>query len=238
VITKSVVISLEDLVNPLSLLRLKAIQGEEEDRLKLVLNPVVPLELFQKLRFDGDDTVQKCAVARNPSTPKESLELFAKSHNPNIRRAVALNTAASSLLNDLAKDADESVLRAVAINPSTPIELLTLLLKNDLVRLTVGLNTSTPVEVLRELARDEDEKVRLGVALNTSAPAQVLKELAQDENEVVRFGVTSNTSAPAEVLEELAQDENEVVRSGVASNTSAPAQVLKDLAQDGGSVGI
>ena len=61
-------------------------------------------------------------------------------------------------------------------------------------------NPSTPVEVLRDLAKNESSGVRGSVAENPSTPLDVLRDLAKDKNDSVRCNVAGNPKASSKIL--------------------------------------
>jgi hypothetical protein len=54
------------------------------------------------------------------------------------------------------------------------------------VRLAVAENPNTPTEILSMLAEDEDADVRYGVAENPHMPEDILLKLAEDDNPYIR----------------------------------------------------
>jgi len=82
----------------------------------------------------------------------------------------------------------------------------------------LALDPSTPPEVLKQLAEDENVKVRAWVSENPSTPPEVLRQLAQDGASWVRMEVAENLNAPRDVLAQLAQDENANVRGAAQEN--------------------
>ena len=85
-------------------------------------------------------------------------------------------------LKQLATDEESIVRQYVANNPSTPGGVLKQLAdKGGWTRYWVALNPSTPVDCLKQLAVCNDPSIRWCVALNPSTPGDVLAQLAEDK---------------------------------------------------------
>jgi pentose-5-phosphate-3-epimerase len=187
-------------------------------------------EVLTALAKDEDKGV-RYQVAKNPSTPKETLTALAKDEDFRMNVASNPNTP-PEVLAALAKD--EDVRMNVAVNPSTPKETLAALAEDGsrYVRNAVAGNPSTPKETLAALAEDGDSYVRYEVASNPNTPPEVLAALAEDKDKDVRKEVAVNPNTPPEVLAALAKDEDNIVRYEVAVNPNTPPEVLTALAKD------
>ena len=97
------------------------------------------------------------------------------------------------------------------------------------VRRNVAMNPNTPVDVLTELAKDNNCDVRCFVAENPSTSADVLTELAKDNNCDVRRNVAMNPNTPADVLTELAKDSYWCVRRNAVRNPNMPGYEAEEL---------
>ncbi|MCH9814059.1 MAG: hypothetical protein K0U47_08975 [Epsilonproteobacteria bacterium] len=105
-----------------------------------------------------EDMGSRWAVAKNPHTPIEVLEL-------------------------LAKDSVNLVRALVATNPNTPKAILTNFFSDEkIVRDGLSGNPNTPEKYLNILADDKDKMVRLRIAENPSVTEKILKKLALDED--------------------------------------------------------
>lgn len=108
-----------------------------------------------------------------------------------------------SVLNFLAKTADNMVVRRVAENYSTHVATLTRLVRHHSpdVRMAVGEHHDVPEPLLQILARDPDSDVRYSLAENPTMPATVLEILSSDENPYVaaRAQRTLELTAPVPV---------------------------------------
>ena len=112
---------------PLAILLAFAQVDSSNIRRGLGVNPRTPSEVLSRiLAVQMEDPRasanpwQLMGIARNPSTPAESLRLLSTQH-VDVRSAVAGNPSSPpDLLSSLARDKAKSVRTAVASNPSTP----------------------------------------------------------------------------------------------------------------------
>ena len=102
------------------------------------------------------DMGARWAVAKNPHTPVDVLEL-------------------------LAKDEINLVRALVATNPSTPTSVLEKFFSDEkIVKDGLSGNPNTSEKLLKILADDADKMVRLRLAENPSASIQILEKLSKD----------------------------------------------------------
>lgn len=111
----------------------------------------------------------------------------------------------------------------LASNPSTPIEVLEMLLKYE--------NYSISDEKFSLLAKSDDEEVRIGVAVNVTNE-ETLTLLATDDSEEVRLAVAQNKNTSSKTLALLFADSDSTVRIGVALNENADSTILAKLSND------
>ncbi len=198
---------------------------------------------------------EKRAVARHPNTSLQTLLLLSQDgfvedvdQNPllplhievgsedavRILAQIADQTKRADRLTELASSIWDDVRSEVAVNTSTPSDVLELLAKdhNDSVRRCVAINDVTPSEVLVSLANDEDWYVRFCVSENVHTPPNILVILAKDSNISVRLGVSKNLHTPPDTLAMLAKDVEKYVRLGVAENVNTPPDALSHLTKD------
>jgi hypothetical protein len=150
-------------------------------------------------------------------------------------RAVASDpTTPIELLMHLSKHAEIGVRCEVAGNPNTPVVALMYLVQDpDLrVRVHAARNVSTPPKILTKLAYETDCEIRRAIAGNKNTPVEVLMRLAQDPEREVRGSVAVNRHTSAEILTLLAHDHEAYVRSWISFNHDSPAEALMQLAQD------
>lgn len=191
-------------------------------------------------------------------TPPERLAVLAEK-SLLLSSLVAKNSAApGELLRKLAKDDHPDVLRSLAENPSTPLDVLFELwqsfpeqfVKNPLVSLLwlegLGFLSEMPLDTFFSLSRTPslprifweavlghpDSDVREVIATSPYAPSDILGQLARDPEEGVRHTVAHHPNLPPDALEFLAQGENLRLRGNVAENLSTPDHVLKALSLD------
>jgi hypothetical protein len=116
------------------------------------------VELLCDIAKNPVDMGARWAVAKNPHTPVEVLEMLA-SDEINLVRAL------------------------VATNPSTPSSVLEKFFSDEkIVRDGLSGNPNTPVKLLKILADDNDKMVRLRLAENSAAPMDILTSLSADND--------------------------------------------------------
>ena len=251
-------------------------------RLFVALNPSTPDRVLLTLARDEWHGVRDQVAKASP--PPEALRVLAGDAVPEIRTAVASNPATPmELLNLLRKaGADENLLEVggkpktltkaereflfdlgpygrllLAAHPETSAKRLRMLVTEGNVMLGAEMATKEgniiPVDSHERIC---DSDFQLAVAQNTNAPIDVLCELAEKMPEPVlsnpgfREAVESDPSiltevsesemaelleletVPVECLRLFSQHENYWIRSAIASNPSAPPEVLVTMAQD------
>lgn len=118
----------------------------------------IMVELLCDIAKNPVDMGARWAVAKNPHTPVEVLEMLA-SDEINLVRAL------------------------VATNPSTPPQVLEKFFSDEkIVRDGLSGNPGTPPKLLKILADDNDKMVRLRLAENEAASDEILKTLAADSD--------------------------------------------------------
>jgi len=121
----------------------------------------VMVELLCDIAINPVDMGARWAVAKNPHTPVQVLEL-------------------------LAKDEINLVRALVATNPSTPPNILEKLFSDEkIVRDGLSGNPSTPSKILKILASDSDKMVRMRLCENKNITKEILIALLDDEDEEV-----------------------------------------------------
>lgn len=161
------------------------------------------------------------AVSRAPSG---ELAELARGRSVGIRAAVAdREDAPPATLASLARRSfsrlfwpqrngpllDETVLRNVLVNPSTPARTLARFgraapLLSLWVVQSVASNPSTPATVLRRLANHNEVAIRWTVAGNASTPAVAVDRLARSADAVMRWFLTRHHLVPPAALVEWA----------------------------------
>jgi hypothetical protein len=116
----------------------------------------IMVELLSDLAQNPIDMSARWAVAKNPHTPVEILELLAKD-DINLVRAL------------------------VATNPNTPTHILDSLFSDEkIVRDGLSGNPNTSEKLLNILCDDSDKMVRLRLAENSAVPKPILIKLSKD----------------------------------------------------------
>jgi hypothetical protein len=118
----------------------------------------IMVELLCDIAKNPVDMGARWAVAKNPHTPVEVLEMLA-GDEVNLVRAL------------------------VATNPSTPPQILEKFFSDEkIVRDGLSGNPATPAKLLKILADDNDKMVRMRLAENEGAPSDILQALTNDND--------------------------------------------------------
>lgn len=169
------------------------------------------------------------AVAENPNTSSEQLDLIAHKTDSELSRPMM------SVWPVMGKNTRFlSVMRLIARHKNVSPETLAYLAKNidELVRSSVAENSKTPAPVLRDLYKNGGFSVQHSLAYNRTTPQDLLEKLSLSTSEYVRLNVARNANATPELLAKLAQDPNSLVRTYVAAHPNTAADVLDRLADD------
>ena len=171
------------------------------------------------------------------------------------KRWLASQTECSpELLNSLAHEDDPRLRLQIASNPSTPTDLLALLLSDDIdMKERIAANPSCPREALRRLLEDDDVSVRTFAATNPRSPIARRIEIAREvvlcsdyiteERDSARRLSFSDPFVPLEPLLRahagrhevaaiLGNAEDPLLRYLAASCPDCPTELLQRLAQD------
>jgi len=174
-----------------------------------------------------DDADVRQAVAKNPSTPEDTLRALGNPKTESegyVRIEVASNpTTPEDTVRILGNQKTESVWyvrQGVAANPTTPPDVLRLLGNEATesvwnVRRSVAENPTTPLDTLRLLgnpATESKEDVRVAVARNPNTPQDTLRTLGNRATEPdweVRASVAQNPNTPQDTLRSLGNEATE-----------------------------
>jgi hypothetical protein len=194
----------------------------------------------------------RAALAANERATEAQRATLASDPEPEVRRALARNPAASADVLALLvaravagwraapgeRDALielDLVARARGLAPPLLSSLAAFdagegagLLASYVVR-AAALNTKLGAQALGRLAAHADPWVRHAVACSPAADAPTLARLAGDEDAEVRAAVAANAAASPQTLAELAGDRSRQVLFELGGNPSAPAGVLMRL---------
>lgn len=181
---------------------------------------------------DEDSTVRERALrntgaaavslAASSEAPAEALVHYARSSNPDLRRAVAANPLTPGpILANIVRDTEVSVRAGVAANLATPGEALIVLAGDQSEEVLLGLlsNENIPQAILEQQANRpadywKDERHRR-LASNASSPAHILARIAYSWSSEIRELVAMNPNTAVDTLEILAFDEHPHVRAAV-----------------------
>src|SRR5262245_36471365 len=128
---------------------------------------------------------------------EEDLLLLVE-HCPSSRLTIASATKSVVVLKQLSADNSDDVREAVADNPRTPADTLSVLSRDSIaaVRMAVAENANVPIDNLTSLATDPANYVRWGVAHNEKTPQNLLEPLVKDPDPHVRDEAKRNPNAP------------------------------------------
>lgn len=174
---------------------------------ELAKNVHMPADLLTELAGNGDSLV-RCSVARNPSTPVPTLTKLAFDESRRVVEALSENALASSLLLNIL---------AEALTLETPVDTYQL-------ACTLG----APAKVTKWLAASANDKtgLRRSIASWTTNPL-TLEEMAKDEEIEVRIAVAGNTYTPASTLAWIvAHDQTAKLLKVVAKNPNVSKETL------------
>lgn len=109
---------------------IKLRRSEEREDYWRSANEEVPLSVWKEIYEVAPDL--RDFIAYNKTSPHEMLEILAKDDDSRVRYAAAARAdARPELLRQLALDADEAVRGRICWNPSTPRDVLELLVATE-----------------------------------------------------------------------------------------------------------
>ncbi|MDY6804464.1 MAG: hypothetical protein SXA11_11750 [Cyanobacteriota bacterium] len=178
------------------------------------------------------------AVANNPATPRELLELLAASDNPEVATAAQNHVNWAGELTEDCHEAAEKLLRnsnlgqndrlAVELLKFAPVPEWFLSKWVPASRLCLA-NNYLPrrwqVQFLERLAREDSLEPRLRVAESPHTPVSILEELAGDWEMPLRVAVQYNPNCPPDTVA-FAESQQ-----AIASNWDTDPQQLAELAE-------
>jgi len=156
-----------------------------------------------------ENTFEILNEAKRSEISIERLQELSKEEDSNVRKAVITNRNISvEILQKLSNDNDEEV-RKLAVN--------------RIARIVEDPNTS--IDLLRKSAENKNGGIRRSIASNPSTPIELQKKLANDNNELVRGSIASNPKASVEILNQLAKDSNKNVRKKAIFNPNCTDEI-------------
>lgn len=168
-----------------------------------------------------------------------------------IKQQAQDETTLPEILTELAKSQDRDILRCIAANPNTPLEILEklcaefpdaivanpifdlLLLENPeskFVLLSLARASTTPVEKLKELADSVDRDIREAVVINNKTPANIIDDIFAKDM-WIKESVAKNPHASETLLCSLAKDNNYDVLYAIAQRDYLSEKIIKILIQ-------
>jgi hypothetical protein len=203
----------------LDLLPLPGIDGQQS-LIEHVGLGTIPAWLLGRLDQSPDDYIQEAlhnpaavlaagwppALAFEPNQATFDPATIGEADRDQRRQAAESSTPA--VLRALADDEDPGVRARVALNPSTPLDLLPALELADEqpVRIALAQNPNTPLELLETLARDYSwsaQRIRLAVIRHPNVTPALLETLASDESIQVRNELARLPHIPATARQKL-----------------------------------
>lgn len=148
--------------------------------LKKVLPVLVPEMSYDNLDIQGGDEAQALwdlVIQGKAGNQRDKILADLKAYSE--QDTYAMVAIHQQILEHLATHKDKKVRRAVASNPSTPIEILEKLADDDNTCLEVAENPNTPKWLANTiLAKTDDLEVLQSVANDAETPIDILEELA------------------------------------------------------------
>ncbi|MGB3761498.1 MAG: hypothetical protein WBA07_34820, partial [Rivularia sp. (in: cyanobacteria)] len=200
-------------------------------------NKNIPFLGRHKLRLNKEETSEtsqaRGLMGKRINSPYALAQVVEKGdRNSKITAARNLKTPVS-ILEQLAKDTDETVRSALVQNPNLSSNCLIELAENSTfnVQLTIARRTHPiPVEVLLQFSLHENKMIRSEIAQNKNTPSDILAFLAEDKQRDVRIYALANANIPSEVvfqallntkdneeLEIVLQAQNDMMRNSLMS---------------------
>ena len=173
-----------------------SMDSEYSVRIAVASNPKTPKSVLTSLTYDEDDNV--CyEIARNPSTPARALAKLVSSGRhywPDVVEAVASNpNTPKTTLDKLSKRFP----CYVAGNDGTSEQTFLAIFNNADVSVKKALakNPSCPANLKDQMLHDDSYEVRLALTRNTHIGPYRLEELANDANPHVRYAAKQRLKA-------------------------------------------
>ena len=187
------------------------------DTLRHIVDSASSKNLTSNFYSDKDLLVLLGAIAANPSSPPDAVELAAQKLSQ-----LGVTQHGEFRLDSIQAPAGfcSALVRASQGSGGSSIAAI------------VARSLRTPTQDLTFLAESRFPSVRAGVSENSHTPVTTLMKLAEDQQVVVRAAAAGHPRLPAETLARLATDEHFTVRARVAGNSSTAPSDLASLALD------
>lgn len=128
----------------------------------------------------------------------------------------------TSMIERLAGSSDEEVRRAVAYNPSTPIETLKSFRTPgaySLMNESLARNPRMPADVLTDMYRNREAN-KASFAMNPGCPPELMREIAEHEGDFERTWLAGNVNLPEDLMVKLEKDPSENVQRFLSQNSA------------------
>jgi hypothetical protein len=172
---------------------------------------------------------------------KIKLQIQEKKENDKANQILAKRTDSPYALARGLETGDRNVKISAAKNPKTPIQVLEQLAKDqdETVRSVMAQNQNLPLNILLELAEDFSVRIRLNLAHKNNyskikTPIPLLEKLAKDESEQVRAKVAEHSDTPVELLVQLANDSSIKICYSLTKNQNTSVEILEFLGVEKG----
>ncbi len=162
---------------------------------------------------------------KDKTLPIEDVEVIYNHYHDNkaIVSSVAMNLSLRTSVYNRNLEYSEVMVRLLMDIAGNPVDMGA--------RWAVAKNPHTPIETLSLLAKDKINLVRALVAANPSSPSNILEKLFNDEK-IVRDGLSGNPNTPSRLLKILSLDNDKMVRMRLAENHAAPKEIITSLLDD------
>jgi hypothetical protein len=226
-------------------------QPEVLDRSLLGLvaqHPQAPKALLMKLATEDQDVMLLKAIARNPASDAEVLDILVKRAPTKLASEIVANPAASSEMLEMLYQQEDVYIKSAVLGHErfvansdfmSQVQVdaglipgkVALKSKQDQLLLQRQLaKFALPIMLLKTLAQSEDSAVRAAVANN---PAFVdVHFLIADQASVVRRALAARADLSINQMQSLSMDKDVWVRVWLARNASIDRNTMLHLAQD------
>lgn len=186
----------------------------------------------------NSDTIERCLTTfyERPDVPRALLIEGARSNIQGVQMSVLSNVNADEhVISILAESENDYVVNAVAKSNKTPISILHLLSKSEIlfIRESVASNENSDHEILAMLAND-DLSVSSRVAKNISAQPDLLESMFSHGHQFIKQYIAANLKCPLNIMNNIASmHANDSLQYNamlaLANNMSAPIDILDRL---------
>lgn len=180
--------------------------------------PPTLAELQARLGNLDPDTVQHLTEGK-PLLLGELEDLARSGDRDVLVLLLAHPSATPAMLASFASYPDDAVRAAVARNVSTPAATLRFLRvtnRPDIVNRALAMNASTPVDLLLDM-RTRGEAGDVSLAANPSLPVDVMRDIHRRGDEVAKLNLARNRAVPQDLRDALIRDESSAVRAAAAA---------------------